>query len=161
MKYNKEIPKNSSLLPFKPFMHESLIRVGGRIKHADLPFNIKHQIIIHHKHRIASLILRDIHERYMLTGRHHILSLSREHYRISKGCSLARKIVSSCFTCKRRVVKPAAPLMADLSTERLSIKQNHSHIPASITLVRSTLNFRKELEVIKRLQRGMELSLHV
>ena len=123
MKYNKEIPKNSSLLPFKPFMHDSLIRVGGRIKHADLPFNIKHQIITHHKHRIASLILRDIHERYMHTGRHHILSLSREHYWISKGCSLGRKIASSCLTCKRRVAKPVAPLMADLPTERLSIKQ--------------------------------------
>ena len=104
-------------------MRESLIRVGGRTKHADLPFNIKHQIINHHKHRTAGLILRDIHERYMHTGRHHILSLSREHYWISKGCSLARKIASSCFTFNRRVVKPVAPLMADLSTERLSIKQ--------------------------------------
>ena len=56
LKYNKVILKNSSLLPFKPFMHESLIRVGGRIKHADLPFNTKHQIIIHHKDQIASLI---------------------------------------------------------------------------------------------------------
>ena len=70
LKHNKVIPKNSSLLPFKPFMRESLIRVGGRTKHADLPFNIKHQIINHHKHRTASLILRDIHERYMHTGRH-------------------------------------------------------------------------------------------
>ena len=59
----------------------------------------------------------------MHTGIHHILSLSREHYWITKGCSLARKIVSSCFTCKRRVVKPVAPLMADLTTERLSIRQ--------------------------------------
>ena len=123
LKHNKVIPKNSSLLPFKPFMHESLIRVGGRTKHADLPFKIKHQIINHHKHQTASLILRDIHERYMHTGRHHILSLSREHYWIYKGCSLARKIVSSCFTFNRRVVKPVAPLMANLSTERLSIKQ--------------------------------------
>ena len=40
LKYNKAIHKNSSLLPFKPFMHESLIRVGGRIKHEDLPFSI-------------------------------------------------------------------------------------------------------------------------
>ena len=71
-KYKKAFAKNSSLLSFKPFMHESLIRVGGRIKHADFPFNIKHQIIIHHKHRIASFILRDIHGRYMHTGRHHI-----------------------------------------------------------------------------------------
>ena len=47
LKYNTAIPKNSSLLPFKPFMHESLIRLGGCITHADLPFNIKHQIIIH------------------------------------------------------------------------------------------------------------------
>ena len=100
LKYNKAIPKNSSLLPFKPFMLEPLIRVGGHIKHVELPFNIKHQIIIHHKHRIANLILRDIHEKYMHTGRHHILSLSKEHYWISKGCYLARKIVSSCFTCK-------------------------------------------------------------
>ena len=52
-------------LPFKPFIHESLIGVGGHIKHADLPFNTKHQIIIHHKHQIASLILKDIHERYV------------------------------------------------------------------------------------------------
>ena len=91
LKYNKEIPKNSSLLPFKPFMHESLIRLGRRIKHADLPFNIKHQIIIHYKRRIASSILKGMHERYMHTGRHQILSLSREHYWISKGCSLASK----------------------------------------------------------------------
>ena len=123
LKYNKVIPSYSSLLPFKPFIHESLMQVGGRIKHADLPSNIKHQIIIHHKHRIVSLILRDIHERYMHVGRHHILSLSREQYRISKGCSLARKIVLSCFTCKRIFIKHVAPLMADLPTERLSIKQ--------------------------------------
>ena len=94
LKYNKAIPKISSLLLFKPFMLEPLIRVGGHIKHEDLPFNIKHQIIIHHKHRIANLILKDIHEKYMHAGRHHILSLSREHYWISKGCYLARKIVS-------------------------------------------------------------------
>ena len=78
-------------------MNESFIQVGGRIKHADLTFNIKHQFIIQHKHRIASLILRDTHERYVHTGRHHILSLSRENYWISKGCSLTRKIVSSYF----------------------------------------------------------------
>ena len=53
----------------------------------------------------------------------HILSLSGEHYWISEECSLAREIVSSCFTCKRRVLKPVAPLMGDLPTERLSIKQ--------------------------------------
>ena len=103
-------------------MHESLIRVGGCIKHADLLFNIKHHIIIHHKYRRASLMLRDIHERYTNTVRHHILSLSREHCWISTECSLARKTVSSYFTCKQRVITPVAPLMADLPTE-LSIKQ--------------------------------------
>ena len=102
-------------------MHGSLIRVGGCIKHADLLFNIKHHIIIHHKYRRASLVLRDIHERYTNTVRHHILSLSREHYWISTECSLARKLASSYFTCKQRVVTPVAPLMADLPTE-LSIK---------------------------------------
>ena len=86
------------------------------------------------------------------------ITSSREYYWISKGCSLARKIVSSCFACKGTVVKHVAPLMADLPTERLSIKNNHSHIPVSITLVRSTLHFREKPDVIKELQRGMELS---
>ena len=70
LKRDKSIPKNSSLLPFKPFMHESLIRVGGRIKHAELPCIIKHQIIIYFKDQIASLILKEIHERYMHTGQY-------------------------------------------------------------------------------------------
>ena len=59
----------------------------------------------------------------MHTGRHHISSLSREHHWICKGSFIARKIVSSCFTCKRGVVKPVVPLMTDLPTEKLSIKQ--------------------------------------
>ena len=62
-------------------------------------------------------------KRYMHTGRHHILLLSREHYWVSKACSLARKIVSWCFTYKWRVVKPVVPLMAGLPPERLSVKQ--------------------------------------
>ena len=44
MKYNQATPKNSPLLPFKPFMHELLSRVGGRMNYTDLAFNIKHQI---------------------------------------------------------------------------------------------------------------------
>ena len=88
-KYIIAIPQNSSLLLFKPFMHQSLIRLGGRIKHADLPLTLN-----------IRLSFPTNIERYMHTGRHHILSLSREHYWISKACSLARKIVSSCFTYK-------------------------------------------------------------
>ena len=64
-----------------------------------------------------------MHERYLHSGRHHILSLTREHYWVSKRCSLARKIVSSCFNYKRRVLKLVPTLMTDLLTERLSIKQ--------------------------------------
>ena len=59
----------------------------------------------------------------MHTGRHHISSLTREYYWMSKECSPGHKKVLSCFTCKWRVIKPVALLMADLPTERLSIKQ--------------------------------------
>ena len=59
----------------------------------------------------------------MRAGRNHILSLSIEHYWISNGSFLVRKIISSCFTFKRSVAKPITPLLADLPLERLTIKQ--------------------------------------
>ena len=95
----------------------------------------------------------------MHTVKHHILSLSREHYWISKRCSLACKIVSSCFTCKQRAVKPAAPLMADLLTERLSIKQPFTYTSVDYSGLIYIKFFRKTR--IKQLQRGTELPLHV
>ena len=67
--------------------------------------------------------LRDIHKSYMYAGQNHILSLSREHYWISKGSSVARKIISLCFTCKRKVAKLITPLLAGLPLQRLTIKQ--------------------------------------
>ena len=125
-KHDKTNHKNLSLLPFRLVIHESLIQVGGHMKHTELLCNINHQIIIHFKQQIASLILRGMHERYMHTEQHHILSISREHYWTSKGCSLARKIVPSCSTCKPRVVKPASLLMTNIPTKRTSIKQQLS-----------------------------------
>ena len=66
----------SNILSLKPELHENIIRVGGRIRHAELPFDFKHPIILSGKHMISKLILLDLHLKNLHSGREHILSLS-------------------------------------------------------------------------------------
>ncbi|GFV36226.1 integrase catalytic domain-containing protein [Trichonephila clavipes] len=51
LKKGKSVSKTSKLRALDPFLDEnSLLRVGGRLSNADLPFEAKHQIIIPSKH---------------------------------------------------------------------------------------------------------------
>ena len=108
----------SSILSLKPELHENIIRVGGQIHHAELPFDFKHPIILSGKHMISKLILLDLHLKNLHTGREHILS-----FFITKGKKLAKSIIQNCFICKRQNVKPQAPMMSDLPKERLSFNE--------------------------------------
>ena len=49
------------ILSLKPELHENIIRVGGPICHAELPFDFKYPIILSGKLVIPKLILLDLH----------------------------------------------------------------------------------------------------
>ena len=51
------VPNQSKLLQLKPILDKSLIKVGGRLKHANIPNQSKHQIILLAKHQIISHII--------------------------------------------------------------------------------------------------------
>ncbi|GFV24712.1 integrase catalytic domain-containing protein [Trichonephila clavipes] len=58
LKKGKGVSKTSKLKALDPFLDEnSLLRVGGRLCNADLPFEAKHQIIIPSKHKFTKLLL--------------------------------------------------------------------------------------------------------
>ena len=57
--------KNSA----KPELHENIIRVAGRIRQAELPFDFKHSIILSGKHMILKTILLDLHLKKLHSGR--------------------------------------------------------------------------------------------
>lgn len=65
------IPKASPLRKLNPIVDaDGLLRVGGRIPLADIPWEEKHPIIVPKKHHIAILIVRHYHENVAHQGRH-------------------------------------------------------------------------------------------
>ena len=60
LKAEKEIPKNSKILQFSPFIdQQERIRAQGRIGKSQLNFETKHPILLHWKHHMVELFLRN------------------------------------------------------------------------------------------------------
>ena len=54
----KELPKSSPLIKLSPVLgSEELIRVGGRLDWADLPYEERHPLILSGIHHVSSLIV--------------------------------------------------------------------------------------------------------
>ena len=59
----KEIPKNSKILQFSAFIDQQvIIRAQGRISKSQLIFDTKHPILLHLKHLVVELFLRNDHK---------------------------------------------------------------------------------------------------
>ena len=67
----KEVHCSSDLRSLYPYTDEKgILRVGGRLKHAPIPYQAKHP----EKHDIVPLILSHLHQRLNHSGVEHILS---------------------------------------------------------------------------------------
>ena len=110
--------KNRKLIQLQPVLKNDLMCVGGRLKHAQIPAESKHQAIIPSNHHLTYLLLLYIHQNNHHCGKKQLLRLSRERY-----WHLARKVIYNCLYCKRQRVKPQPQLIADLPPGRLSYLQ--------------------------------------
>lgn len=70
--------KQRALNPFLDV--HSIIRVGGRLSHADLPYEQKHLILLPRSHRITDLIIDDYHQDHKHPGATTIQSIIQQQY---------------------------------------------------------------------------------
>ena len=56
------------------------MRVGGRLERAELPFDSKHQIIIHAKSTLCNLIIGEAHRRILHGGTQLTIATIRYKY---------------------------------------------------------------------------------
>ena len=118
---NRTLAPNSSLLPLQPVLVDGIIRVGGRLNKAPIPFEAKHQVLLSPAHPLSRSVVQDIHQRHFHVGREHTLALVRQQFWILRGKSFIRKIINECLHCKKISAKPTVPLMASLPKERLAL----------------------------------------
>ena len=119
-KRKNELTKASSLYRLDPFVDGGLLRVGGRLNHADIPEESKHPVILPRKSHVTTLIIRHTHEQLGHAGRGHVLAKLRERYWIIKANSAVRQLISSCVMCRRIKSTPQDQKMADLPEDRLT-----------------------------------------
>ena len=119
-KRKNKVTTASSLYRLDPFVDGGLLRVGGRLNHADIPEESKHPVILPRKSHVTTLIIRHTHEQLHHAGRGHVLAKLRERYWIIKANSAVRQLISSCVMCRRIKSTSQDQKMADLPEDRLT-----------------------------------------
>ena len=115
----RQVKGHSKLANLSPVLIEGTIRVGGRIRHASIPFDAVHPMLLPKEHPITTSIVRHYHQTLGHAGREHVLAAIRQKFWILRARSLVRRILRKCVDCRKRNEAPMQQLMADLPKERL------------------------------------------
>lgn len=124
LRKNKLVKNSSSLLSLSPFLDEYvIIRVGGRLKRADVPFDAKHQILLPSKHPITLLLIRNIHEECLHGGAKLTESVIRQKYWLPRSQHIIKSVLKNCADCVHANPKPMVQYMGDLPSPRVTAFQ--------------------------------------
>lgn len=116
----RPVSKNSAIVSLNPFLDEhKIIRVGGRLKHSNLPNQIKHPILLS-SHRIVTRIIRHAHLRAYHAGPQLTLCTLREEYWILRARQTVRTVLHKCVTCVRERAAVPTQLMGNLPQVRVT-----------------------------------------
>ena len=116
---SKYVRRSSPLFKLDPVLRNGLLCVGGRLSCARISLDAKHQIILPKNNHVSSLIINHYHTLSGHSGRQHVLSLLRQKYWVIKANSAVRKILTKCYSCRRREAPFCEQKMADLPEDRL------------------------------------------
>ncbi|XP_045024595.1 uncharacterized protein LOC123469606 [Daphnia magna] len=110
----------SSLLTLNPFMDpRGVVRVGGRLNHANIPECTRHPIILKEDHVFTLLVVKHCPSVVNHAGVERTLAEVRSRYWILKGRRTIRGVVKRCVIRRKARAKPKQPMMAALPKERL------------------------------------------
>ena len=113
--------RTSQLYKLDPFMDkDGILRVGGRIRRANIDKNQKHPAILPKKSHITELLICHYHNKIQHQGRGMTLNEIRgSGYWIIGGSSLVSKHIHNCVKCRKYRGSTQEQKMADLPVDRL------------------------------------------
>jgi len=121
LKAKRELEKKSNLLPLNPFLDtDGLLKVGGRLRNAEIPIEQKHPVILPSSHHITELILKGEHERLLHCGLRQLLYAVRQKYWSLSGGREVRKVTRRCLPCFKLKSKGTEVIMGDLPKPRVN-----------------------------------------
>lgn len=120
LKRDDELPNKSRIVGLSPFLDsEGIIRVGGRLSAAKLPYAAKHPVLLPKEHFVVTLIVEKEHKNSLHAGPQLMMSLLRDRYWIVNARNKARSVVNKCIVCRRYRAKTIEQLMGPLPSSRV------------------------------------------
>lgn len=116
----KPVKLSSPLRRLNPILVDGILRVGGRLKNAPIPFDAKYPLILPKDHHVTRLIITHYHVKLGHAGQNHVLSEMREKFWIVKGRSVVRLVLRKCITCRKYHAIKMTQIMSDLPEARLT-----------------------------------------
>lgn len=121
LRKGRPIHKSSKLLTLNPFLDENgLLRVGGRIKNSNVPYDNKHPFLLPPKHVFTKLLVEAEHKRLLHAGSQTVLASLRNKFWPINGKNVVRGILRKCLRCYKTNPAIVVPRMGDLPRSRLT-----------------------------------------
>ncbi|XP_022835967.1 uncharacterized protein LOC111363382 [Spodoptera litura] len=129
-----KLPTKSNILKLNPFLDSNgVLRVGGRLKHSNLPEESKHPILIPGEGRLTQLIIEKAHQQTLHGGARLTLAYTRNNYWIISGNRTVKKALRQCIRCRRYATSRTEQLMGNLPKERITPSRPFSHTGIDFT----------------------------
>jgi len=117
---NRQRISSKSLSKLSPFIDaDSVIRVGGRLKHSLLTYDCKHPVLLAKESYFAKLLCDRWHKITCHSGPRVVAALISRQYWVIALRSVLHGVMSRCTVCVRLNAQPVQPLMADLPAARV------------------------------------------
>ncbi|XP_015187776.1 PREDICTED: uncharacterized protein LOC107072395 [Polistes dominula] len=121
--------KSTRLAALNPILNEEgLIRVGGRLRNANLSFHEKCPILLPSHHHVTDLIIRKLHEQNFHAGIQTILYALRQRFWLLDGKNQVRRIVRHCVRCIRFRASGIQYKTGNLPSSRVQEATAFSHV---------------------------------
>ncbi|XP_058827641.1 uncharacterized protein LOC131687569 [Topomyia yanbarensis] len=106
------------LYNLNPVIDEEMLRVGGRLRHSQLPFSSKHQWILPNRNNVVDSLINALHRENLHIGPTALLATLRRQFWVPNGRSAVRKITRSCVQCFKTKPTTVGQFMGDLPASR-------------------------------------------
>ncbi|XP_055527173.1 uncharacterized protein LOC129719790 [Wyeomyia smithii] len=120
LKEHKPVPNQSRLRFLNPELHNNLIRVSGRLKHAGIPSDAKNPLVLPAKHPLTRLIAETTHRQQLHCGPQLLLATLHQRFWPLGGRNLVRDVVHACVTCAKARPRYLSQLMGSLPAVRVT-----------------------------------------
>ncbi|XP_063384617.1 uncharacterized protein LOC134670736 isoform X1 [Cydia fagiglandana] len=118
---NSKSPLKSNLQALNPFLDNMhLMRVGGRLQHADVPYATKHPIILPKGCKLVHYLIEKEHRVLLHAGAKLVLSDLSLRYHIINGIREVKCVINKCIICFKLKAKNAEQLMGSLPYDRIT-----------------------------------------